>query len=336
MRAEIAAFGRQREATMREHRQNNREPGKGSCDIPNGPEAFDLRDAVIHVVCGGYWPWGDAVRPRLLLGCGVRIHGCRGYLEQLVFRMVVEALDTLPGGGELFVRVQVARSQDVCPPKGKHAQAGSYGELVVEAIPHRSGKCIRKQPRGHCFRGADEGRLNARAIHQIAKAHGGWRKTPTVDRGTYRSAVLLPIADHLATTSLEMRARRPSHDLVIIAEPEPCVRTVLSRFMRIAGYSNVELMSTASEVLALCQTQRPAAVATTGSLGRPDGLELVRCLRQLPEMDETPLLFMGMRWHYSECLCELIRLGVRHFLDKPYTPQQLVALLDDVLSDSRG
>ncbi len=113
--------------------------------------------------------------------------------------------------------------------------------------------------------------------------------------------------------------------LVLVVDDSITVRRVTQRLLQREGY-RVALASDGLQALELLQDERPAVVLLDIEMPRMDGLELARNIRRTSDLAELPLVVITSRMG-SKHREHAAALGVNHYLGKPYSDAELLALV---------
>jgi len=118
-------------------------------------------------------------------------------------------------------------------------------------------------------------------------------------------------------------------ELVLVVDDEPPIREALVRTLESHGY-RCYTAEDGSDALALYFTRRDEidVVITDLAMGQMDGVKLVKNLRRL---DPNVRVVVSSGHMQKENLDALEALGVRFFLDKPYTADKLLRALHAIL-----
>ncbi|MEF7614800.1 Hpt domain-containing protein [Aquincola sp. MAHUQ-54] len=134
-----------------------------------------------------------------------------------------------------------------------------------------------------------------------------------------RGAAGRPSAEAAATP------RRPQAPLVLVVDDSLTVRRVTQRLLLREGY-RVELAKDGVEGLEKLGQERPAVLLTDIEMPRMDGFDLVRQLRGEARLQGLPVIMITSRiaQKHRDVAAEL---GVDHYLGKPYSEEELLALV---------
>ncbi len=113
--------------------------------------------------------------------------------------------------------------------------------------------------------------------------------------------------------------------LVLVVDDSITVRRVTQRLLQREGY-RVTLAADGLQALERLQQERPTVVLSDIEMPRMDGFDLVRNLRGDPRLADLPVIMITSR--IAEKHREHAReLGVDHYLGKPYSEDELLALI---------
>lgn len=113
--------------------------------------------------------------------------------------------------------------------------------------------------------------------------------------------------------------------LVLVVDDSITVRRVTQRLLQREGY-RVALAADGLQALERLQQERPAVVLSDIEMPRMDGFDLVRNIRSDARLADLPVIMITSR--IAEKHREHAReLGVDHYLGKPYSEEELLALI---------
>ncbi len=153
------------------------------------------------------------------------------------------------------------------------------------------------------------------------------------ERGTTFLVTLPPdrvVADDRAPEATPPPASQPSHarftGRVLIVDDHDPSRLVLQRLLQRLGL-DVTVAASGREALKLLQPSQPDLVLLDLMMPDLSGLDVLRIIRQRPELDELPVVILtGDVTDQSES--QLAAAGASGFLSKPLDLPKLTALLD--------
>ncbi len=117
----------------------------------------------------------------------------------------------------------------------------------------------------------------------------------------------------------------PLAPLVLVVDDSLTVRRVTERMLLREGY-RVMLAKDGLDALERLAQEKPAIVLSDIEMPRMDGFDLVRNLRADPRLHELPVIMITSRiaQKHRDYAAEL---GVEHYLGKPYSEEDLLALI---------
>lgn len=122
--------------------------------------------------------------------------------------------------------------------------------------------------------------------------------------------------------------------LVLVVDDSITVRRVTQRLLQREGY-RVSLAADGLQALERLQQERPTVVLSDIEMPRMDGFDLVRNIRNDPRLADLPVIMITSR--IAEKHREHAReLGVDHYLGKPYSEDELLALVANYTQASTG
>jgi chemosensory pili system protein ChpA (sensor histidine kinase/response regulator) len=158
----------------------------------------------------------------------------------------------------------------------------------------------------------------------LAAVYGEQAHAMTVD---------VPVEDAAATSGASVPAEpvaslaSPHSDipLVLVVDDSITVRRVTQRLLQREGY-RVALAADGLQGLERLQSERPAVVLSDIEMPRMDGFDFVRNIRADGRLADLPVIMITSR--IAEKHREHAReLGVSHYLGKPYSEEELLALV---------
>jgi len=252
----------------------------------------------------------------------------RSQLEQLVVNLVVNARDAMSEGGTLTIATGTL--------------AGPEGHQALLRV-RDTGCGMSEEVRAHLFepffttkeRGKGTG-LGLATVYGIVQTLGGRIEVESaVGMGT-TFTVLLPLApgEPQADAGPSRPTVRPGNGTVLVVEDDEAVRRLILKVLRDHGYRALEAADGAA-ALGLCDSY-PApidAIVTDVVMPRMTGGELARAAGQLRPAAKV----MYMSGHPED-------VSARHgiaaerapLLAKPFTPEQLLRAVDELLGPSEA
>ena len=113
----------------------------------------------------------------------------------------------------------------------------------------------------------------------------------------------------------------------MIVDDDRTMNSLLQTLLELDGFS-VVLCPQGDQVLSTATAQKPDVILMDLHIGEANGLELLREIRQHPELKSLPVVMSSGMDVEDECQAA----GANAFVLKPYPPEQLSATLKKVLS----
>ena len=116
---------------------------------------------------------------------------------------------------------------------------------------------------------------------------------------------------------------------ILVVDDEPPIRIMLDLKLRQAGFS-VICASNGQDAYKLACEQRPDLIVSDYQMPVWDGLEFCQQLAAEPETGGIPVVMLTARGH-KVSPAELERTNIKCFLDKPFSPRDLIVQIKEQL-----
>lgn len=260
------------------------------------------------------------------------IHGDNAQMENMLMNLSVRARDSMPNGGRLVFQTRNLTQDDKKTLPLNELRAGEFICLLVAD----NGAGIPEEAQAHVFEPFYQDNT-ARAGHGLAlatvyatvKQHGGHISYNSQEGSGSTFRIYLP----RLPVSRPVRNNSASGTILLVEDEEPLRefgRVVLKR----AGYEVIDA-SDGAQAVELCEKQKPPIniIFTDVIMPTMSGPEMARRLwKQYPGV---PVLYTS---GYSRTV--VTENGADssefEFLQKPYTSQELLVRLEQILSASRS
>ena len=117
---------------------------------------------------------------------------------------------------------------------------------------------------------------------------------------------------------------------LLIVDDEPNLLRAVAACLRVEGYE-VDTARSGEEALIHIAQRVPDLIVSDIRMPRIDGYALARQLRSNPRTDLIPIVFLTAKDESSERIAG-IRSGVDAYLTKPFEPDELVAVIANILA----
>jgi CheY-like chemotaxis protein len=106
---------------------------------------------------------------------------------------------------------------------------------------------------------------------------------------------------------------------VLLADDDYTMVALLKTLLGMEGYQVVTLLDQTGDILENIRTAKPDILLIDIFLGDRNGLDIVRQIRQMPDLDRIRIIMASGIDKTEECL----EAGADEFLLKPYMPNEL-------------
>ena len=265
-------------------------------------------------------------------------------LRQVLLNLLVNAAESLPEtGGRVAVRIGTMAVDRLWLAGAYLAPDLPEGEYVFIEVED-SGCGIAPEQHAKVFDPFFSTKFTGRglglaAVAGIVRAHrGAVRFSSEVGRGTTFRVVFPPTAEAASPAPavpasaepVPAPAAGPAAGLVLVVDDEEAVRQVAAEVLGKAGHE-ILLAHDGLQALELFTpaTRTYRAVLLDVSMPRLDGLETYKRIREMKS--EVPVVLMS-GYDQEAALERFAGLGIRAFLQKPFTPAELRAIVAKVVA----
>jgi PAS domain S-box-containing protein len=257
-------------------------------------------------------------------------------LHQVLLNLCVNARDAMPNGGVLTISAENVMLDAQYAGLNAEAAAGPYVSLQVEDSGTGIPSEIMEKIFDPFFTTKETGKgtgLGLATTLAIVKSHGGFiRVYSEVGRGT-RFKTYLPATESPGNSEAVRAAELPrgNGECILIVDDEASVRQITQQTLEAFGY-RVIVACDGAEALSIYAPRQAeiAAVVTDMMMPIMDGPALIQVLQRMnpkmPILAASGLVAEGQ-------VARAARLGIKHFLPKPYTAETLLKNLKQALAD---
>lgn len=114
---------------------------------------------------------------------------------------------------------------------------------------------------------------------------------------------------------------------ILVCDNEDVLRGLIAASLDGLGHDLVEARN-GDEALALANARHPDLVLLDMMMPGKSGLEVVREIREVPELQRVPIVMLTARTQ-AEDRAAAADAGATHFLAKPFRPAELIAVVDE-------
>jgi PAS domain S-box-containing protein len=280
-------------------------------------------------------------------GTGLRVKVDPDQLQQVILNLVMNASDAIQGQGRISLGVDSVRlSADDTGDIPWQVATGEYVRLTVEDTGTGMPPEILQRIFEPFFTTKPRGRgtgLGLPMVYGVVKQSGGHIMVDSEPGQGSTFRVLLPlVAEEEAASPGESAAPggevgsspplRPGSGTILVVEDDEPVRDAVSRILRRFGYHVLEAGG-AKQALKLFQAHRAEVGVVVSDLVMPymDGVSLMHRIRGV--QPGFPVILMS--GYSTEELATEARRTATAFLDKPFSPEELVRAIQDARASDR-
>ena len=119
---------------------------------------------------------------------------------------------------------------------------------------------------------------------------------------------------------------------IVIVDDEPHLRLLVRATLE--AYCEVLEASDGEAALELAKKERPDLVILDWMMPSQTGIEVLQILREDPDTARVPVIMLTGRTEKNDRHTAIL-LGIRGYLAKPFSPLELIDLVDKVLDGER-
>lgn len=287
----------------------------------------------IGKIIGETFPKNIAIKTRIpkelwsVVGDSTHIH-------QVLLNLCINARDAMPDGGDLVIAVDNVDVDDSFPRPDTEAKNGCYVHLQVSdtggGIPHD----ILEKIFDPFFTTKEHGHgtgLGLSTVLGIARSHGGFVNVSSeADQGTTFS-VFLPATEDVASEIRpdESQLRQGGGETILIVDDEEGVLKTTARLLESNGYQ-VLIASDGIEGLTVYAEHKDKIDLVLSDIMMPN-MDGAAMMTKLIAQDPNIRVIASSGLETDDRFEKMKALGIRGFLEKPYTAQSMLAIIRDVL-----
>jgi PAS domain S-box-containing protein len=280
----------------------------------------------------------------IVIDLGIRLKqgvvmGDEGQIHQVLLNLCINARDAMTsplekeGKGVLSITLESVSGDEI----GRRFGTREVEEYAVLRVGD-TGSGITPEVRRRMFepffttKGIGKGTgLGLSIVHGIVKSHRGFIDVDsTPGRGTTFSVYLPIVAQQIATSAQTASGpARGRGETILVVEDEEILRMLMREMLTRAGYSVLEAKD-GQEGVSVFRAQHESIAAVISDMGLPV-LSGEQVFLELRSVDRNVRLIFSTGYIRDEKRQELLDLGARRFIHKPYRVDEMLTALREVL-----
>lgn len=259
-------------------------------------------------------------------------------LHQVLMNLCVNARDAMPNGGTLTISAENLMLDAHYAALNPEARPGPYVVLHVEDTGTGIPADILERIFDPFFTTKEVGKgtgLGLSTSMAIVKSHGGFFRVYSEEGKGTTFKIYLPgqtDASPEALAAAEAEMPRGHGELILVVDDEASVRQTTQQTLVAFGYRVVVAADGADAVAIYAkQGEEIAAILTDMMMPVMDGPS---CIQVIKRMNPAARIIAASGLSANGHVTHVTRLGVKHFLPKPYTAAALLKTLREVLAEA--
>jgi two-component system, cell cycle sensor histidine kinase and response regulator CckA len=256
-------------------------------------------------------------------------------LHQVLMNLAVNARDAMPNGGLLTLSAKNILLDETFARMNLGAKAGAYVVITVADTGTGIAPELLERIFDPFFTTKEVGKgtgLGLSTTLGIIKNHGGLVKVNSkVNQGSQFKVYLPTLRETVAQPPASPRLLGGNNELILIVEDEPAIQQVTKASLEDGNYRTLTA-SDGIEAIALYTEHQQEISLVLMDIMMPslDGVSAIRALRDInPKVSVIAMSGLATNSQVTEALGS----NVKAFLPKPYTMQELLNTLHEVLND---
>lgn len=258
------------------------------------------------------------------------IHADTSQLHQAFLNLCVNARDAMPDGGTLSLRTEIIARESLLG-RFPDVSAAQYLNISVSDTGTGMPEAIREHIFEPFFTTKEPGKgtgLGLAVVYGIVKSHGGFITVESeLNAGTVFN-IYLPIPLHPAaaeTSAVQQSAATggaPETGTILLVEDEEMLLELMQQLLEGKGYRVLSARD-GQDAAALFKQHGDGIDIIVTDMGLPKmgGWELAKSLlKQKPSLH----VIYTSGYFEPEIQTEMVKHGARHFIQKPYSPLELM------------
>ncbi len=262
-----------------------------------------------------------------------------GQIEQVLLNLTVNAADAMPVGGSLLIETRNAIVDEGYSFSRPLVKPGRYVMLAVTDSGSGMSTEIKARIFEPFFTTKEPGKgtgLGLATVYGIVNQSSGYIHVDSAPGSGTRFEIYLPQTQEQlppAVSSEPIASHRPHRETVLLVEDEGAVRNLTCEFLQAAGY---QVLSAADGVEALEIAERLGGaihlLVTDVVMPRMRGTELANHIQE--KLPHLKVVFISGYTEQLHATPNSMENG--HFLQKPFSRDQLLGKLNEVLRPEKS
>jgi CheY-like chemotaxis protein len=256
-----------------------------------------------------------------------------GQIQQVLMNLCVNARDAMPGGGRLTIQSSVARLSESDARNQPEAKPGWFAVLSVSDTGVGMDDSVKGRIFEPFFTTKEKGKgtgLGLAMVYGVIKNHGGFINVYSESGEGTTFKIYLPLSGKPEVLECVSETEMAGgHETILVIDDEEAIRQVAADILGSYGY-RVRLARDGAEGVALFRADPGAIdmVLLDMIMPRQGGRET---FLDLQKIDPEVRVLFSTGYSQNEKVNEIMALGIRGFIQKPYQVRDLLAKVRDVL-----
>ena len=256
-----------------------------------------------------------------------------GQIQQVLMNLCVNARDAMPGGGCLTIQSSVARLSESDSRNQPESKPGWFAVLSVSDTGVGMDDSVKGRIFEPFFTTKEKGKgtgLGLSMVYGVVKNHGGFINVYSEAGQGSTFKIYLPLSGKPEVLESVSEAEMAGgHEVVLVIDDEEAIRQVAADILDSYGY-RVLLAADGTEGVSIFskEAQRIDMVLLDMVMPRQGGRET---FLQLKQIDPDVRVLFSTGYSQNEKVNEILALGVRGFIQKPYQVRDLLSKVREVL-----
>jgi two-component system, cell cycle sensor histidine kinase and response regulator CckA len=265
--------------------------------------------------------------------------GDRGMMEQVVMNLSVNARDAMPDGGVLTIDLDTVNLDEEYCVNHPEAHVGCFVRLSVRdtGIGMDANTLARLFEPFFTTKEVGKGTgLGLATVYGIVKQHDGWLEvTSKPGEGTVFRVFfpagngMLPVFDKEVVARTGVSG---GSETILIVEDEPVLRDMARSILENAGYQILEA-SSGKEALSVWNNRTSRVDLLLTDMVMPEGVSGIELAEQLLKLKPGLKVIFTTGYSAHEVGPEILAQTQAHFLQKPYSHDELARTVRDCLDN---